>query len=395
MHSHTLLHKMLLNTLPTIHKKRIKALTTAVQALLIGKKLTLTLLGRNIQGPAKERNQVRKMDRLLGNPKLHEELPEFYAAKARLLLSNLREAILIVDWSSTDKRKDWHILRASVAVKGRSEVIYQEVHADCCLNTHQIHKNFLHHLKKILPPCLHVTILTDAGFCNPWFKEVKKLGYDWIGRTKSSIQYKLSNGSWQKCAELFDVATNKPVWVGAGRLAKTNPLECHIISYRTNIKGRVCRTRGGKKAQNSYSQRIGTRHRTPWILVTSLSPEKFSATQIIKLYQKRMQIEENFRDTKSTRYGFSLRESLSKNSKRLEVLLLIGMLASLICWLLAIEARSKQVHYDYQANSEKHRPILSAIYLGCQLVRRRFSITWKQALAAITRLRQLIAEAAG
>lgn len=395
MHSHVLLHKLLVKALPSVHKKRIGAVTNAVEALMVGKKLTLTLLGRNMQGAGKERHHVRKMDRLLGNPLLHEDLPLIYEAKARLLLSSMPSALILVDWSATDKRKDFHILRASMSIQGRSEVIYQEVHEDCCLNNHKIHKAFLRNVKTVLPDRLAVTIVTDAAFCNPWFKEVTRLGWDFIGRTKSTVNYSSGDKShWQQCETLYSQATDKANWVKNCVLTKTNPIPCHIVHYKSEIKGRVRKTRGGKKAQNTESKRMAIRQRTPWVLVTSLPPEKVSARQVVQLYKKRMQIEEDFRDTKSTRYGFSLRESMSKNPKRLEVLLLIAMLATFTCWLLALEARAKKLHYDYQANTIRERTVLSSVYLGCQLARRRFSLSWEAAQNALIRLQQLIAEAA-
>ncbi|WP_369293065.1 transposase, partial [Motilimonas sp. 1_MG-2023] len=36
-------------------------------------------------------------------------------------------------------------------------------------------------------------------------------------------------------------------------------------------------------------------------------PPMFTAKQVVKLYAKRMQIEESFRDLKSPAYGFGLR----------------------------------------------------------------------------------------
>lgn len=53
----------------------------------------------------------------------------------------------------------------------------------------------------------------------------------------------------------------------------------------------------------------------------------------MKLYSRRMQIEQNFRDEKNPRWGFGLREGMSQSVERIEVLSLIGALASIIMWL--------------------------------------------------------------
>ena len=95
------------------------------------------------------------------------------------------------------------------------------------------------------------------------------------------------------------------------------------------------------------------------------------SNHIVKLYKTRMQIEEAFRDTKSARVGFSLRESLSRNQQRLDILLLIGALATFITWLIGTWAELKQWHYRYQSNSNKMRRVLSTFFIGCQVMKEK------------------------
>ena len=106
-----------------------------------------------------------------------------------------------------------------------------------------------------------------------------------------------------------------------------------------------------------------------------------------------MQIEEDFRDIKSHKYGFGLRYSLSKSAKRMEVLLLIAALACLVCWLIALNAKKNNSHLDYQSNSIKNRNVLSVIYLGCQIVRRKSEFSFELLKEAYFMLQNLILEA--
>lgn len=388
------LHKTLKNALPDIHEKRVTGLTEATHALSLSKQLCLTQIGRASHPRATERSNIRKIDRLLGNEKLHAELPDIYRALNELLLLNVSCPVVSVDWSATDKRKQWHILRASVSVKGRAHTIYQEVHYYTKVNNDNVHKLFLSRLKQALPKNAHpscILILTDAGFCNPWFKTCERLGFDWLGRTKATVVYSGDEGkSWNHCSDLYKTSREKPRDIGDVILTKRNQIHCRIITVAEKIKGRINKTRGGKKCESSSSKRIAARQRTPWVLVTSLSQEKFNATQIVTLYKKRMQIEEDFRDTKSTRYGFGLRYCLSKSAARIQVLLMLATLASFLCWLLAINAHTTKRHLDFQANSIKHKIILSPIYLGCQLIRRKTSILYKDILRALAALRNYI-----
>lgn len=78
MHAVKLLHKRLLNTRAIKHRCRLHALMKAVEGLLIGGKLTLTHLGRNLPGAIYEKHKIKSMDRLLGNLKLHGERNALY-----------------------------------------------------------------------------------------------------------------------------------------------------------------------------------------------------------------------------------------------------------------------------------------------------------------------------
>ena len=62
---------------------------------------------------------------------------------------------------------------------------------------------------------------------------------------------------------------------------------------------------------------------------------------------------------KSKKYGFSLSESKTIKVARFTVLLLIALLGSLVAWLVGKLTEEAGMHYQYQANSIKHRRVLS------------------------------------
>ena len=110
-------------------------------------------------------------------------------------------------------------------------------------------------------------------------------------------------------------------------------------------------------------------HKAPWLLATSLPHRAGAARRIKQLYAQRMQIEETFRDLKSHRWGFGLRYARCSGTKRLEILLLIAALATLVAWLVGITARSLQLHRHLQANTERRREVLSTFFIGRELTR--------------------------
>ncbi|GKW43155.1 hypothetical protein PEC301879_30130 [Pectobacterium carotovorum subsp. carotovorum] len=82
-----------------------------------------------------------------------------------------------------------------------------------------------------------------------------------------------------------------------------------------------------------------------------------------------MQIEQNFRDEKSERFGFGLRASHSGTVGRLLVLSLLATLATAVLWLLGYEAENKGLHLKYQANSIKSRRVISYMTLAENVLR--------------------------
>jgi hypothetical protein len=66
----------------------------------------------------------------------------------------------------------------------------------------------------------------------------------------------------------------------------------------------------------------------------------------------------------------SVRGNSCNNGRRLEVLLLIAALASLVLWLAGLCGRALDWSRRLQANTERRRPVLSTVFIGRQLLRR-------------------------
>ena len=378
-----------------MHATRLSSLLDAVEALLIGKRLSLTYLARNLQNCIKERHSIRKVDRLLANKHLHKELKSCYKAHCIFLLGKIPRPVISIDWAATDKRKDWHILRATLNIEGRG-LVYQEIHPNGKHNSRQVQNNFLDKLKSMLPPQCKPIIIADAGFQCPWFIKVAQIGFDFLGRVRTKTGYRLENDDkWHgNCLELYKIAKHKAKLIGRFILTKRWKVACNVVMCKKKKKGRKCINRSGNRTNNNASNRCAKRETDPWLLVTSLEINKIlSPEKIVALYAKRMQIEEDFRDLKSHRYGFGLRYSMSNNAKRIEVLLLIAALACLACWLIALSAKKKNLHLDYQSNSIKTRNVLSITYLACQIVRKNTLITFDELKEAYIWLETLILEA--
>jgi hypothetical protein len=352
------------------HAKRAAALVRAVGALLVCGKLSLTHLGRSLNGSALVKHQIKAADRLLGNVHLHGERDGIYRAIAESLLHGRRRPVIIVDWSDFELGRQWLMIKAAVPVGGRAISLYERVFPFSRYNSPGAHRDFLHGLHAILPKDCRPIIVTDAGFRGPWFRAVEAYGWDWVGRIRNKIKYyRVETGRWCFTDSLYPQATTSPRYVGEVALSRRHGYRFRLYLVRA-YKPRVGRPphRGPKKPNTTLYRRL---HRAPWLLATSLPHEQGSSRRIKQIYTLRMQIEETFRDLKCHRWGFALRYARSNSPKRLEILLLLGTLATLVAWLVGIAGRILHWHWALQANTERKRAVLSTFFIGRQLLARR------------------------
>ena len=373
-----LLHKTFENELVHIHKKRLNALFTAVSALTIYSSVTLTALGRNIQSKAQVRSNIKKMDRLLGNHHLWNERESIYALMAHRLIGADSRALIHVDWSCICAQTKLYLLRASLCMSGRSIVLYEECHTKKGENNHCVHKAFLRKLKGILPQTVKPIIVTDAGFRAPWFDYITTLGWDFVGRLRNKNLI-VFDGKKKGClgCDLYPLATPVPTCLGQGKLTEKRQVPANIVLYSTSPKNRHKYNINKKVSRSGKSKLHSKSHREPWLLVTSLD-NKNVAYAAVAIYRQRMRIEENFRDTKSARYGLGLSDSLSRCPKRMNILLLICAIASFAAWIAGVTAKESGIAHTFQAHSAKISNAISTVFLGREALKKRFAITAAQ-----------------
>ena len=369
MQAQQVLHKVVEAACPQMHKKRREALSAMVTAALRGQRLTVTDLGRAIRGEAKEKHCIKRADRLASNRHLHGERVAIYASVARSLIGTQTRAVILVDWSDMDESKRHFVLRASISVQGRSLTLYEEVHTIETKDMPKTQWAFLKTLHSMLAPTCRPIIVTDAGFRTPWFRQVESLGWDWVGRVRNRHWVEMAgDGWWVACKSLYSKASATPKTLGEAKLTWRHAFPCRLVVYQDKPKGRVHLTRAGKRARSAQSRKHAAAQREPWLLATSLPIDSKLAKRTVNIYRQRMQIEEAFRDLKSTRFGLSLELHLTYQVERLQVLLLIALLALLVAWLFGKATQLRGQHRDYQANTVKDRAVLSTIFIGLRAI---------------------------
>lgn len=370
MQAQQVLHKLLMKTCPNMHKTRRASFEANVLAALIGRRLTVTDLGRSIQSTTSHKHNIKRADRLLSNPHIHAESVEVYRALCHQLIGSQRRPIILIDWSDMDEHKQHFVLRAAIALEGRSATLYEEIHTVKTKEKRLTHRAFLRQFKSLLPVHCQPILVTDAGFRTTWFLEVEALGWDWVGRVRNRHYMRwASGGRWFNAKCCYDRATTRPVYLGEGILTQRNQVPCQFVVFHGKLKGRTHKNRLGDIAANSYSRKHAARQREPWLLATSLPITLKLAKKVVNIYRLRMQIEEGFKDIKSHRFGLSLNYHRTKSVMRLQIILLISTLASIVFWLLGLATVISGRHYQFQANSVKYKRVLSIVFVGMLVIR--------------------------
>ncbi|WP_445425728.1 IS4 family transposase [Alishewanella sp. HL-SH06] len=337
----------------TMHKTRFSVFLDAVTALTKDARCTVTAIGRAMPGTS-DKVSIKRADRLLSNANLQRELPLIYAAMTHLIVSSKTQPLILIDWSNADTAKRHFILRASIAVDGRALTLLQKVAAAEDYTCPHLHWAFLKQLKAMLPSDCKPVIVTDAGFKVPWLKQVRKLGWHYVARVRGNVKLKLAEQTeFMTVNALYKKARATPKHLGAIVLTQTQHYETRAILVG---KGYKLLKRDKNK---SYKE--------PWLLVSSLPECHGYADKIAKCYSSRMQIEESFRDQKSSRYGLGSDLHGTKIKSRLGILLLLAALANWFHYLMGSAGEKAGLHLRYQANTVKNRRVLALNFLGILL----------------------------
>lgn len=369
MHAKLILTQVLEPCLCQVHLKRSVALIRATMGLLCGGVSSLSGIALALAGGARLKHRVKSVDRLLGNRGLHDLRDELYRQVAHRWLQGLSRVLVVVDWSHLSKDQTWQCLRASVVVQGRSVTLYEQAHPQKKLGNPRVHREFLKRLAAILPQGCRPIVMSDAGFHAPWFKAVREMGWDFIGRVRGRNLLRVGHeGDWTPARELYERATGTAHSLGVGEYARSNPVPVQVVLAKRPNQGRHRLNIYGKKRVGRSSAKASRAAKEPWLLVYSPGLAHLQPQAVVKLYEQRMRIEQSFRDTKNLRWGQGLEVSRSRSRLRLEMLLLIAHLASLVQRLIGESAREHQLELQFMATRRKSRAEISVLTLARRII---------------------------
>ena len=364
MHAITVLQDSLRRCIPTLHEKRLSVLLAAVVSCLRTRRLTLSELARGLESGTTVRHRIKRIDRLLGNAWGQTQRLSFYQMLCRQLIAAGTHPVILVDWSDLKPDRSLLLLRATLWSHRHALVLHEEIHPLRKQNSPQVERAFLLTLKSMLCDDVRPIIVTDAGFRGPWFVQVQRLGWHWVGRVRGRTFVSMKPGHWLPCKQWFTRATATPEALGIGQIVRARSVDCVLFLYHKPPKGRSSKTVHGQRRRSRLSNKCADRERESWLLAASLSLADRPALEIVNLYRTRMRIEQTFRVLKSHQFGFGFEDSRSRTAGRIAVLLLVNALAVFLAWLAGTLAQRRNLEPRYQSHGNRKRRSLSVVTLG-------------------------------
>jgi hypothetical protein len=377
MHNQNSIQEILKNSLLPMHQKRVTSLIDMASSLLNGGTLTVSSLGRHLSGKALEKSRIHRADSIIGNGLLNRDSLLISKALVDHFFQHRETLYVLIDGSGCCS-KERYILQASIANVGlgRSQPIHTIVYTNGVEAHIDAQDALLKELQFIFKGCkARIVLITDAGFYSSWFNKVRKIGWEFVGRVRGRVKIQREGlKRWQAVAELYEMATNKAASLGKASVGRDKKARSIGTLYliKKNKKGR--KKPLAKQRYPQEERQYAQMYKDPWLLISSLDSE--TAKAIVAMYALRMQIEQNFRDIKSSQYGFGLEESKTKDLLRLRNLLLIATIATFMAFILGLCAEKCSLHKTFQANTITVRRVLSLVYLGKRV--------WRTGLNKIT-----------
>ena len=338
-----------------------KTLGNLVAGAMRCQRVSLANIGRQVLGSAK--HQIKRCWRFCANPRV-ETADAMRGVVKRLLKKRKKPLLIALDWVDI---KGYQTLMASAVLKGRSVPLCW---ASCEGHVYDGHKSrnafeesLLLVLRSMIPREMKVIILADRGFGRTELARFcQSQQFDYVIRICPNVHV--------RCASYSGKLLDYPVHKGICKLLKQVEYRQHH-SVNQNIVVRWVRGLPAKRDEC-------------WFLMSSLQG---GPAQISKLYGKRMTIEQLFRDGKSKRNGWSLRDTQLSTPDRLDRMLLILAIAYLLLCGLGLLARQKHKPSAWCSSSKEQ----CSIFLIGLIMLRKTKATPPQAFAAVFDLSEEVA----
>ena len=341
----------------SLRLSQAKTLSIVVAAAMHVQRASLANIGRCMLGSTK--HQIKRCWRFCANERI-ETADAMRPIVAKLLKKRKKKLLVALDWVDI---KGFQTLVASVVLKGRSVPIAWASTSNHVYDGHRSRNAFeeslLLVLREMIPQSIKVVMLADRGFGRTalaTFCQRHRFGY--LIRIQPSVTVRLHGFH----GKLLDY----PVYKGIAKVLKR-------VSYRSD--GAVTQS-----VVVHWRRNLPKKRDECWFLMTD---QPGSAHQLCRLYGQRMTIEQLFRDDKSKRNGWSLRDTKITRPDRIDRLLLILAIAYLLLCGIGLVAKSRLSPSEWCSTNRQNE---CSIYTIGMIMIDKIDVSPPEAFAAILEL---------
>jgi hypothetical protein len=338
-----------------------KTLAELVASAMRCQRISMANIGRQMQGAAK--HQIKRCWRFCDNDRI-ETADAMRPILARLLKKRKKKLLIAMDWVDV---RSFQTLMASAVLKGRSTPIAWASTTGHVYDGHKSRNAFeeslLLVLRDMIPLNVKVIILADRGFGRTALATFcQKHGFGYVIRIQPKVTVRLRGFH----GKLLDY----PVKKGIAKVLKR-------VSYRGD--GAVTQS-----VVVHWPKNLPAKRDQCWFLMTD---QPGTARQLCQLYGRRMTIEQLFRDNKSKRNGWSLRDTQIQTPERFDRMLLILAVAYLLLCGIGLIAKATCRPSQWCSTT---RDIECSLYTIGLLMLAKIKASPGQALAAVVGLSESV-----
>jgi hypothetical protein len=337
----------------SLRLSQAKTLAILVASAMRVQRISLANIGRAMDGAAK--HQIKRCWRFCANQRI-ETADAMRGIVAKLLKKRTKPLLVALDWVDI---RGFQTLVASAVLKGRSTPICWASTTGHIYAGHKSRNAFeeslLLVLRSMVPESIKVILLADRGFGRCALAAFcRRHHFSYLIRIQPKVKVKFKDFD----GKLLDYPLRK----GIARVLRD-------VAYRSD----------GAVRQNivvCWPKNLPSRRDECWFLMTDLPG---TARQLCVLYARRMTIEQLFRDHKSKRNGWSLRDTQLTRPDRLDRLLLILAIAYLLLCGIGLIARRQFKPSTWSSSSKEQCSLfLIGLHMRCH-----FNASPSQAIAAV------------
>lgn len=314
-----------------------KTIAYLVYGLIKSKKIGVASIGRGMKSKTSVKHNIKRVARYLKNERI--DIKKSLKKLQEIICKDSNRLVILLDWT-TISNYGYQVLKATIIGDGRGLPIAFKTYSEGEIKKRQTEyeKKFLDYLKTVTREDQEVIIVGDRGFgLKPGLlKYIESIGFYYVMRNKED--YIIKNDSYK------------------GKISDFKTKIGHVYTLK-NVEWPDLQNRPKKIKEKRITSDIVITHKRGckkrWVLSTN--NKKLSTDEIIKIYYKRMTIEETFKDEKNIRQGYGLKKMRLSSPDRYDKMLLIICYSYLLITLFGLYMERNNMHKKLMPNTVKYR----------------------------------------